>query len=226
MTTDRVAACGQLWDKISSATQVVNLLPVSKGQNLGAVHKLWITFPELPKRLGENYLEEFLAKKNEVIQAGENAVEWHFLGRPQSRKLKELAEHADYLHGISRLKELDFLSSAPKCPRFFIQVNISSEEQKNGADESEVPRLVEAVYRLNLQKHFAGFMGMAAPLEDAGEKAVRVSFQKLRHLRDQLAPGLELSMGMSADYEIAIEEGSNWLRIGTLLFGDRKRLTA
>lgn len=211
------AARAQLLDKIAGASQTLHLLPVSKGHSSETVDKLWTDCPSLTRRLGENYLEEFLEKK--ALLKG--PMEWHFLGRIQSRKLATLCAEADYLHGVSRTKELDFIAKAPRRPKFFIQVNISGEAQKNGVDEKELELLVEDLHRKGLADSFAGLMGMAAPIEEVGALEVGNAFRYLAQLRGRLCPGKDLSMGMSADYEIAIEEGSNWLRIGSLLFGER-----
>lgn len=211
------AARAQLFDKIARASQSVNLLPVSKGHSLETVDKLWTDQPKLVRRLGENYLEEFLEKKAQV----KGAMEWHFLGRIQSRKLATLCLEADYLHGVSRTKELDFIAKASRRPKFFIQVNISGEQQKNGVDEKELELLVEDLHRKGLGDCFAGLMGMAAPIEEVGALEVGNAFRYLAQLRGRLCPSKDLSMGMSADYEIAIDEGSNWVRIGSLLFGER-----
>ena len=210
-------ACAKVLDKIARASQQVHLLPVSKGQPLEAVLKLWKDFPQLARRLGENYLDEFIQKKSE-LGAG---VEWHFLGRLQSRKLKTICSEADYLHGISRSKELEILGQMSRRPKFFIQVNISNEEQKNGVDETELALLIEDLHRQGLNESFAGLMGMAAPIDEVGAAEVARSFRHLAQLRGRLCPGKDLSMGMSADYEIALDEGANWLRIGSLLFGER-----
>jgi pyridoxal phosphate enzyme (YggS family) len=210
-------ACALVLDKIAAAHQKCELLPVSKGQNLEVIRNFWATHPKLPRRLGENYIEELHKKDAELG----TSVEWHFLGRLQSRKLASICEQASVLHALTRRKELEFLAKLSAAPRFFIQINISEEDVKNGLQANELPALLDDVNRLGLDAKFMGLMGMAAPVEKVGENVVRDSFAKLRELRDRWCPASDLSMGMSNDYDLALREGSNWIRIGSLLFGSR-----
>lgn len=192
------------------------VLPVSKGQSGEHIKKVLLEL-KLPRVLGENYLEELQRKVSEL-----SAVEWHYLGSLQSRKIPDIANLAHTVHGISRAKELEILARQTRIPHFYIQVNISHEPQKGGVEPADVERFMTIVPQLQLEKYFVGFMGVAAPLEEAGAASVTKSFASLRTLRDRLAPGKKLNMGMSSDYEIALAEGSNLLRVGTLIFGERK----
>jgi pyridoxal phosphate enzyme (YggS family) len=197
----------------------VRLLPVSKAQTAARIAEV-LAHPGLPRRLGENYMDEFLAKQAAPELVG-LAVEWHFIGRLQSRKVLELAATADVIHTVSRLKELELLARSPRVPGFLLQVNTSGAPQKGGCEPGELAPLVEQVERLGLRPRLRGLMTIPAPLEDIGEAALRAEFARLRELRDRWVAGGELSMGMSGDFELAIAEGADWVRIGSALFGSR-----
>ncbi|MBS1986136.1 MAG: YggS family pyridoxal phosphate-dependent enzyme [Bdellovibrionales bacterium] len=196
----------------------VNLLPVSKGQDLDSI-RAFLGQARAPQRLGENYLEELVSKRTALG----SAVEWHYLGRLQSRKVLDLCASVDVIHTVSRDKEIKLLAEAPRCPDFFIQVNVSGEAQKNGCSPAALPPLLESIEALGLTKRVRGLMALPASLEEIGETSLRKEFGCLRELRDRLLPGKALSMGMSADFELAIAEGADWIRLGTILFGQRKR---
>ncbi|GAE91720.1 hypothetical protein JCM21714_675 [Gracilibacillus boraciitolerans JCM 21714] len=170
--------------------------------------------------LGENRTEGLL-DKHKVIG---DAATWHFIGSLQSRKVKEIIDKVDYIHSIDRksiVKEINKRASKPlDC---FVQVNVSGEESKHGI------ALEEAETFINMIKDYPnikviGLMTMAPFVED--ERLVRNVFRTLRELRDQIqkkewdqAPCRYLSMGMSNDYQLAIEEGATHIRIGTSLVG-------
>ncbi|MEH6890016.1 YggS family pyridoxal phosphate-dependent enzyme [Bacillus sp. JJ864] len=170
--------------------------------------------------LGENRNEGFLQKYEYF---GSKAT-WHFIGSLQSRKVKEIINEIDYLHSLDRLslaKEIQ--KQATKPIRCFVQVKTSAEESKQGLDIDET---IDFIY--NLQQfdkiEVVGLMTMAPFTDD--EMQIRSCFQMLRKLQKQVqdlnlsnAPCLELSMGMSNDYTIAIEEGATFIRLGTILVG-------
>lgn len=170
--------------------------------------------------LGENRLEGFQEKHREIG----NSATWHFIGSLQSRKVKELAADIDFLHSLDRkslAKELNKRLDKPlPC---FVQVNTSGEEAKHGLAPEETISFIEDIAQYDKIK-VVGLMTMA-PLTDK-EETIRLSFRKLRELRDQVkeknwnhAPCAYLSMGMSNDYPIALEEGATHLRIGSELVG-------
>ncbi|MFD2612821.1 YggS family pyridoxal phosphate-dependent enzyme [Paenibacillus gansuensis] len=152
---------------------------------------------------------------------------WHFLGHLQTNKVKEVVGRFDYIHSLDRLslakelhKKADALDISVNC---FIQVNVSGEESKFGLPPGELFSFAEQLRTLD-RIHVAGLMTMA-PYESEPE-ATRPVFAGLRSLRDELnerkilaAPVTELSMGMSNDFEVAVEEGATWLRLGTVLVG-------
>ncbi|KHE73035.1 YggS family pyridoxal phosphate-dependent enzyme [Halobacillus sp. BBL2006] len=174
------------------------------------------------KDLGENRKEGFLEK----YEAIGDEVNWHFIGSLQSRKVKEIINEVTMIHSLDRkslAKEINKRSNKPvKC---FVQVNVSEEESKHGLQMDEVEDFVEMVKDYENIK-VVGLMTMAPHTDD--EEKLRGVFRQLRALRDRLrdkhqahAPCEYLSMGMSNDYAIAIEEGATHIRIGSSLVGQQ-----
>jgi pyridoxal phosphate enzyme (YggS family) len=171
--------------------------------------------------LGENR-DEGLLDKWEVLQ---DKPVWHFIGSLQTRKVKNIINIVDYIHSLDRMalaEEINKRASKPiKC---FIQVNVSGEESKHGMEASEVLSFVKQLYGFeNIQ--IVGLMTMAPLTSDEG--VLRNCFRQLKELRDEVqalhleyAPCKELSMGMSNDFSIAVEEGATMIRIGTALVGE------
>ncbi len=170
--------------------------------------------------LGENRPEGLLSKQETISQ---KAI-WHFIGNVQSRKVKDIIERVDYLHSLDRLsiaKEIQKRAVEPiDC---FVQVNISGEDSKSGLTQADTKEFIEALKEYD-KIRVIGLMTMAPLTEDQEE--IRNVFRSLRELRDELAaknmshaPVTQLSMGMSNDYSIAIEEGATHVRIGTALVG-------
>lgn len=170
--------------------------------------------------LGENRPEGLLAKQHVIPQG---AV-WHFIGNVQSRKVKEIIDRVDYLHSLDRLslaKEIQKRAVEPvDC---FVQVNVSGEDSKSGLSPGETQCFIESLSSYD-KIRVIGLMTMAPLTEN--RDTIRNVFRELRELRDQLAaekmqhaPVTKLSMGMSNDYSIAIEEGATHVRIGTALVG-------
>lgn len=170
--------------------------------------------------LGENRNEGFIPKYEHF---GSN-VNWHFIGSLQTRKVKEVINEIDYLHSLDRLslaKEIQ--KRATKTVRCFVQVKTSSEESKQGLLVEETIAFIRALQEFD-KIEVVGLMTMA-PFSDEDEE-IRRCFQTLRRLQKQVqelqlsyAPCKELSMGMSNDYTIAIEEGATYIRLGTILVG-------
>lgn len=195
-------------------TNDVRLLAVSKtrtSSELRAVRAAGIT------DFGENYLQEALAK----IDAGDWAATWHFIGAIQSNKTGALARRFQWIHTVDRLRIAQRLNdAAPQPLNICIQVNIDDEPQKAGAPPHELAPLIERIKdfeRLRLR----GLM----TIPQAGGDA-RASFRRTRRLFEQFASQAgpqwdTLSMGMSGDFEIAIDEGATMVRVGTAIFGPR-----
>jgi len=170
--------------------------------------------------LGENRVEGFMKKYLEI----EKQVTWHFIGTLQSRKVKEIIDHVDVIHSLDRIslaKEIQ--KRASRVIPCFIQVNVSGEESKHGLNPDEVVSFIHQLEKFDKIK-VIGLMTMAPFVKE--EKVLRSCFRHLRELKEAIealnlpyAPCHYLSMGMSNDYEIAIEEGATHIRIGTSLVG-------
>lgn len=195
--------------KIVAVTKYVSNKRALEAVNAGFVH------------LGENRLEG-LTEKQEII---ESPVKWHFIGSLQSRKVKDVINRIDYLHSLDRLslaKEIN--KRAQKTIECFVQVNVSGEDQKHGLSPQNVLNFIEQLSIYDKIK-IVGLMTMAPNTHD--ERVLRKCFKDLSRLKDEIhkkgyqhAPCTELSMGMSNDYEIAIEEGATFVRIGSALVGE------
>lgn len=177
------------------------------------------------KIFGENYVQEFAAKAEEVSAP----VQWHFIGSLQSNKVKYLAGKVAMIHSVDRLslaEELDRQwGKLGQTLEILIEVNLGDEESKGGASASETIELVRHIATLP-HLRICGLMALPPYLEDP--EAVRPYFRRLRELSEQIADcnikGVvmrELSMGMSHDFEVAIEEGATLVRVGTAIFGVR-----
>lgn len=173
--------------------------------------------------LGENRVQDFLTKYEQI---GADA-EWHLIGHLQRNKAKYLTGKMEMIHSLDRLplaRMLDQLSEVQGRPwNALAQVNVSGEETKYGLSPEELPQFLDAVQDLH-GINLCGLMTIA-PFEDDPER-VRPVFRMLRLLRDRMAqsrPNLELphlSMGMTNDFEIAVEEGATMVRVGSAIFSD------
>ena len=176
--------------------------------------------------LGESYIQESREKFNALYA---HSVSWHFIGHLQSNKAKYAVRMFDLIHSVDSLKlsrEIDKeAGKIDKIQQVLVQVNLGEESGKSGVLLDDTARLVTEMSRLPHVK-VKGLMTMP-PYFNAPEKA-RPYFKSLRRLRDQLAtmyiPGVcmtELSMGMTGDFEVAVQEGATLVRIGTAVFGER-----
>lgn len=173
--------------------------------------------------LGENR-DDGLLEKWEVIK---DKPVWHFIGSLQTRKVKNIIDKVDYIHSLDRLSLAQEINKrANKQINCFVQVNVSGEESKQGLEPQEVKDFIADLSQYpNIL--VCGLMTMAPLTSDEG--ALRSYFRKLRELQIEIqqekleyAPCQELSMGMSNDFEIAIEEGATMVRIGTALVGNEE----
>ncbi len=176
--------------------------------------------------LGENYIQEAL-EKHHLLSDG--AVSWHFIGHLQSNKAKHAVRIFDLIHSVDRLKlvrELDKgAAKIDKVQKILIQVNIAEEATKSGVHETDLLELIKAASGLD-NISIQGLMTMPPYFDDP--EAARPFFAELRRLRDRIEdekiPNVgmaELSMGMTGDFEAAIQEGATLVRIGTAIFGER-----
>lgn len=173
--------------------------------------------------LGENYVQE--AEKK--IEAIGRSVSWHFIGHLQSNKAKYAVRFFDVVHSLDSASLAEELNrraeQGDRVIKVMIEVNLSKEATKFGADEARVSNLAKRIQSLN-HLSLEGLMTMP-PYFDTPEMS-RPYYIGLRELKDKLTgeriPMTELSMGMSNDFEVAIEEGATYLRVGTAIFGPRK----
>ena len=183
-------------------------------------------------RFGENYLQEAATKIDQVTQiAHGRPVEWHFVGPIQSNKTRELAERFSWVQSVDRLKVAQRLSQqrpADQPPlNVLLQVNVSFESTKHGAEPDQLAELARQVAPL-AGLRLRGLMAIPEPTADPVRQ--RAAFARLRDLLEQVRRELgpagaaldTLSMGMSDDLEAAVAEGSTMVRVGTAIFGVRK----
>lgn len=217
---DRIGAAGQR----AGRTAEVRLVAVTKGQPLAAVEAVW----RLGIRdVGENRVQE-LTEKRAAFPRGAAGPSWHLIGHLQRNKARRAIELSDWIQSVDSLSLARELSKeaarAGVTVRVLVQVNVSGESTKGGFDAERAVSDVAAVAALP-GLAVAGLMTIA-PFTDA-EAPVRATFAGARRLLERCTAerlplhGQELSMGMTHDYEIAVEEGSTMVRLGTALFGER-----
>ncbi|HSK65889.1 MAG TPA: YggS family pyridoxal phosphate-dependent enzyme [Anaerolineales bacterium] len=226
-TLDQIAAAAR---KSSREPDEIRLVVVTKSQPVEVVQA---AIEAGARILGENYPEEAVAKIQSLT--GQSGVEWHMIGHVQSRKARLVADHFALLHSLDSLKlaqRLDrFAAEQDHVLPVLLEFNVGGEESKAGWDASDQSQweslLPEAKSILELSHlRVRGLMTMP-PLETNPEGARRF-FERLRSLRDYLASQFsqvdwrELSMGTSADYAVAVEEGATLVRVGTAIVGARK----
>lgn len=194
----------------------VTLVAVSKTKPAEEILELY----ELGHRdFGENYVQELLQKQAQLPKD----IRWHFIGHLQSNKVKQIAPFIHLIHGVDSarlLQEIDRQAARQgRVIDCLLQVHIAIEETKFGLDEAELNGILSGNFE---HVNIRGLMGMASFTED--REAIASEFRFLKSLFDKYGTSGNwdiLSMGMSSDYTIAIEEGSTMVRIGSLLFGKR-----
>ena len=174
------------------------------------------------ENFGENYLQEAIEKISFLKNL---KINWHFIGKIQSNKCKEIAKNFEWVHTVDRFKIAKLLND--NCPlnktiNVLIQINIDKEESKSGINEEEILSLAEGISSLpNLKLKGV----MVIPKNESDKKLTEISFEKTvkasMRLRDKFPHANEVSMGMSNDFELAIKKGSTMIRIGTGIFGER-----
>jgi len=195
----------------------VGLVAVSKRHPARAIRAAYAAGQ---RRFGENYLQEALAKQDELADLD---IEWHFIGAIQSNKTADIAARFDWVHTVDRAKIARRLNDQRPNDRaplnVLIEVNISGEPSKHGVTPAELPGLIETIAALP-RLRLRGLMSLPAPVDDFA--AQRRAFAALAALAAASATPLDtLSMGTSDDFEAAIAEGATLVRIGTAVFGPR-----
>lgn len=175
------------------------------------------------ENIAENRVDKLLEKK-EVLK-NFSSIKWHLIGNLQRRKVKLIINEIDYFHALDSLKLAEEIQKrAEKTIRCFVEVNVSGEESKHGLKQEEVLSFIQQLAPCDKIK-VVGLMTMA-PLE-ASKEELHAVFSQLKELQNKIndqdisyAPCTELSMGMSSDFPVAIEEGATFIRVGTALFRD------
>ena len=202
--------------KIEKKTSII---AVSKKKSADLVERAYLLGI---KNFGENYLQEALQK---IISLNHLDINWHFIGKIQSNKCKDIARNFQWVHTIDRFKIAKRLND--NCPlnkiiNVLIQINIDNEESKSGINESQVFDLAEKISVLPNLK-LKGIMVIPKNnleinlIEESFKKTLEISLK----LRNKFSEANEISMGMSNDFELAIKNGSTMVRIGTGIFGER-----
>lgn len=200
----------------------VRLVAVSKTKPAAMIEEAAAVGQQL---FGESYAQEFSSKFDQLGPT----VEWHFIGGLQTNKVKYLRGKVNLIHSVDRLSLAQEINrqwaKIDQIADVLIQLNLGAEASKSGADEAELEQLLRQVAALpNLR--IRGLMALPPYLDDPEQ--VRPYFRRLRQLaeimKDRQIPGIELhelSMGMSHDFEVAIEEGATLVRVGSAIFGTR-----
>ncbi len=204
-------------EKVNRNSDEITIIGVTKYVTIERTEELIATGID---HLGENRTEEFLHKYNSI---GKRA-NWHFIGTLQSRKVKDIIDQVSVIHSLDRLSVAKQINNrSAETIDCFVQVNVSGEEAKHGLEEKDVLPFIQELAAFE-KVRIIGLMTMAPHIEDKEE--IRVVFRRLAQLRDTIvnekiphAPCTQLSMGMSNDYDIAIEEGATHIRIGSQLVG-------
>lgn len=198
----------------------VQLLAVSKAQSAEKLREAYVAGQTA---FGENYVQEAISKQALLDDCN---IEWHFIGPIQSNKTTIIAEHFDWVHSVDRVKIAERLASARPANlpplNVCIQLNSSEESSKSGVDIASASMLAEAINKLPTLK-LRGLMAIPAPTKDLAKqraqfKIIKDAFVKLQQQGFKLDT---LSIGMSDDYAVAIEEGATIVRIGSAIFGAR-----
>jgi hypothetical protein len=201
---------------VSRSVDSVTLLAVSKGQSSAAIDSAARAGIE---NFGENFLQESLPKI-EALKGRE--LTWHFIGHFQTNKARKVVENFAWVHSIDRIDAAEALARhvINRAPlRVLIEVKLQDEPNKSGTTEGELAGLVASVRRLDTLD-LRGLMAVPPPVET--HEQARPFFRRLQQLAKDFGLS-ELSMGMTHDFGVAIEEGATIVRIGTALFGPRKR---
>ena len=214
------AACGRAGRNPAE----VEIVAVTKTHGAEVVKEAWDAGLRI---VGENKVQEAAWKK----PASVTGPLWHLIGHLQSNKVRKALELFDFFHSVDTVQLADRMNQIADeigaSPHVLLEVNVSGEKSKSGMRPEEVEPTVRHVMEACPRLTVEGLMTMA-PFSENPEDA-RPYFRRLRELRDAVEKSLgvglpRLSMGMSGDYEVAVEEGATWVRLGTVLFGERPKV--
>lgn len=177
-------------------------------------------------RFGENYAQEFRDKSKILENEAEGAIEWHFIGQLQKNKVKYVVGNVELIHSLDSLSVAREINKRAETMEIrvpvLIEVDTSGEESKGGIAPSQLRDFLNELSSLS-SIEVCGLMTMPPYFNDV--EMARPYFSRLREIRDGLLPEFpqlkDLSMGMSGDFEIAIEEGATIIRVGSAIFGER-----
>ncbi|MDX1961358.1 MAG: YggS family pyridoxal phosphate-dependent enzyme [Leptospiraceae bacterium] len=209
-----------IYSRISGVSRDVTIIAVSKTKPVELVIE---AIESGIKVFGENRIQEGIEKFTELKKLHPDIL-LHHIGPVQSGTLKKLFGLFDFTHGVGSLSTLEDLSKQSlklkKLLRFFLQINLTEEVSKSGFSETELLKVFP-----NLQNYeteylrFHGFMTMGPTNED--KELTKKVFDKLSKIRNEISPNANLSMGMSGDFELALDSGTDYVRIGSAIFGSR-----
>ena len=217
----RIAAACQ---RVGRSPDEVEIIAVTKTHGEDVVREAWEAGLAI---VGENKVQEAAWKKPASV-AGPS---WHLIGHLQGNKVRPALELFDFIHSVDSVKLINKIEAVAEAtgaqPHVLLEVNVSGEKSKTGMPPSEVDEAIRTLMERASRITLEGFMTMA-PFDEDPEKA-RPYFRALRELRDRTEEKFgirlpRLSMGMSGDYEVAVEEGATWVRLGTVLFGERPKV--
>ena len=211
----RIAAAAKRSAREPGAIRLVLASKTQPAQSIRAAYEAGA------RDFGENYIQEAVAKRAELTELTD--ARWHLIGHLQTNKAKLAVQSFDLIHTLDSVRLADLLARASRTVRVLIEVNVGGEMSKSGIAPSKLESLIEGA------RHKVEIAGlMTIPPHTEGAEGARQYFAALRELRDRLAvsSGLalsELSMGMTEDFEVAIEEGATIVRVGRAIFGERPK---
>lgn len=189
-----------------AVTKTVPAEKILEATNLGLTH------------FGENYVQEALPKIQKINAASSQKLSWHFIGGLQSNKVRSIAGHFDWIHSLDRISLAEELEKRKVAASLCIEVNAAHETTKGGLPIHDVRGFVQWIAKTCPSLKVRGLMTF--PPYSENQEDSRKYFKALREIKEKLNLQ-ELSMGVSHDYEVAIEEGATMVRLGTALFGER-----
>lgn len=203
-------------EKVERKANEITLIVVSKTHPVSMINEAINAGAMI---FGENKVQEAEGKIAEI-----SGVEWHLIGHLQSNKARKAVKLFDVIQTVDSIELAERLERICQEEgraelKIFVQVDLGNEETKNGIKVEDLPKLLEFISNCKCLK-LLGLMQIPPFFEDA--EKVRPFFRRLREIRDELLPDGKLSMGMSHDFTVAIEEGATHVRIGTAIFGERE----